>query len=88
MSTTFSLPGPDLATDVGMTDTQTPNASDLPTIVIGCMDRLDEYQNLLTKLWQVEGKDKVRGEMVDRVVQGGESQFKFQQKLVVAETRY
>ena len=79
MSPTFSLPGPDLATpDLGPTTDSSMSSSSrtdtLPTIVIGCMDRLEEYQNLLTKLWEVESKDKVRGEMVDRIVQGGKSQ--------------
>jgi hypothetical protein len=69
--TAFSLPGPDIATNGGTSFNADPTS--LPTIVIGCMERLDEYQTLLTKLWEVEGKEKVRGEMVDRIVQNGEA---------------
>jgi len=69
----FTLPGPDIATNGG-TSLSRPGSSteSLPTVVIGCMERLEEYQTLLTKLWEVEGKEKVRGEMVDRIVQNGQ----------------
>lgn len=86
MTSAFTLPGPDLATDTDM-DLQTVNtaangnghgnATSLPTIVIGCMDRLQEYQTLLTNLWEVESRETVRGEMVDRVVQGGKFRVSF-----------
>jgi hypothetical protein len=70
----FTLPEPDIATNGGTSLSHAGNSSEsLPTVVIGCMDRLDEYQNLLTKLWEAEGKDKVRAEMVDRIVQNGQS---------------
>lgn len=71
----FTLPPPDIATNGGTSlnaDHPIPSTSQLPTIVIGCMDRLQEYESLLLKLWEVQGKDKVRGEMVDRIVQNGE----------------
>ena len=39
-------------------------------VVVGSMTRLEEYQRLLTSLKQENG-DTVRGEMVDRIVDGG-----------------
>jgi hypothetical protein len=74
----FTLPGPDIATNGGTSLSNHGSSTDsLSTIVIGCMDRLEEYQTLLTKLWEVEGKEKVRGEMVDRIVQNGQLRFLF-----------
>lgn len=41
-----------------------------PIVILGSMERMDEYQSLLGG-FRDKGED-VRGEMVDRVLQGGE----------------
>jgi hypothetical protein len=59
----------DLSDDIPVQNmhTDTPTG---PIVVVGSMQRMEEYQELLGVLRGKGGE--VRGEMVDRVVQGGE----------------
>lgn len=43
-------------------------------VVLGSMERLDEYQHVVTLLKEnTQGQGTVQGEMVDRILDGGES---------------
>lgn len=53
-----------------MTFDQNAAASTSTQVVLGSMSRADEYQNLVTSL-KAEG-GVVQGEMVDRILDGGE----------------
>jgi len=47
-------------------------------LVLGSMERADEYQRLLTSLKESAGSQgKVQGEMVDRILDNGESLVQF-----------
>jgi hypothetical protein len=65
----FALPPPDITMNGGTTTNA--DAESLPTVVIGSMDRFQEYQTILTAMRQREGTEKVRGEMVDRILENG-----------------
>lgn len=79
MSDDFDVPMP---THVSSTSSHVPNgdssSSSSPAIVvIGSMERIEEYQALLMSLrhkFEKDGQNAsgLRGEMVDRLVQGGE----------------
>jgi hypothetical protein len=51
---------------------QQPHSAD-SVLVLGSMDRMAEYQHLLQLLRSRDPQAQVQGEMVDRVLQNGES---------------